>query len=112
MTVGFLVGLGLVGCPAEDDPDDDEPTLKTCAGAAQCLIDDCTPKLDRLEECIDDAGSVDACDRQNLAHGNCVDACNDPELSMADEDAAFTLYLCEFGDNPECAEPRAACPDD
>ncbi len=85
---------------------DDAPS---CGDAAAAMLEQCADEFEALSECLD-AGPADACDMQNVGHGDCI-AMAEAVLDSAEHDAAFSRYLCEVDNEPsdDCENRIAAC---
>jgi hypothetical protein len=108
VAVAAVVATSSAGCPAEGTLAQEQAS--PCEEAAACMIDECGDELVDLQTCLDTAEDPGLCDPPNLAVGRCVDACASADLAADDRDVAFSVYLCEAGDEEDdCTEAWMAC---
>lgn len=102
---GFVCALvlWLASCSSGDN-------RQSCDEAAECMVSDCGDEFETFATCVEASGAA-ACDAENVAVGMCADACQSPELSSERAQAAFDLFLCEVGDDPEddCSLQDTVC---
>jgi hypothetical protein len=103
--LSFALALAACADRAPADPDESP----SCADLSAAMLEQCADEFEALFDCIDVAG-VEACDAQNVAHGECIDTA-DGDATQQEHDAAFSRYLCEVADEPapDCDMRIAAC---